>query len=345
MDAPTFIGGFFSRAEPMQDCALSVAQAWALPEQPEQGFFCARAALAALLAYLAPNRLWLPAYLCPSLIEAATGHRINFFSVDELLEPDFTKLAPALQSGDVVLAINYFGRAPCQAFRQLVKNHPDVLFIEDCAQALDTGRPVWGHWRLFSPRKLIGVAEGGYVVAGQGLSPRWNTQPADKAFYQLLEQAPLLRQQQPQANQLWHPLNQQREAAMSTAPWQITLNSHQLLWRLDHASIARQRRQNFTILATALANHSFLRVTEPDFAPLGFPLRLRPTKRSHVREALIDAGIFPAIHWNDLPSPSSLFPVAHQLAQELLTLPCDQRYTTTDMERIALFVTKELDAA
>jgi hypothetical protein len=56
--------------------------------------------------------------------------------------------------------------------------------------------------------------------------------------------------------------------------------------------------------------------------------------RSRLCATLTAKGIFPAIHWSDLPSPPT-FLAAHGLASELLTLPCDHRYDADAMLRMA----------
>ncbi len=54
-----------------------------------------------------------------------------------------------------------------------------------------------------------------------------------------------------------------------------------------------------------------------------------------LREHLLRERIFPAIHWERLPSPAADFPAEHELAASVLTLPCDQRYSGEHMERVA----------
>jgi hypothetical protein len=52
--------------------------------------------------------------------------------------------------------------------------------------------------------------------------------------------------------------------------------------------------------------------------------------------------VFPAVHWANLPSPAGKFPDEHALASTLLTLPCDQRYGTAEMEQLATFFLQAL---
>ncbi len=111
--------------------------------------------------------------------------------------------------------------------------------------------------------------------------------------------------------------------------------SHALLGLLDPRPIIRRRKENFALLLSRLGSVAFLVDEVPDYAPFGFPIRLDNGRRDVVLRALCDAGIFAACHWKTLPSPRQTFAIEHRLADELLTLPCDQRYGPSDMALVA----------
>ena len=46
-------------------------------------------------------------------------------------------------------------------------------------------------------------------------------------------------------------------------------------------------------------------------------------------------GIPAHAHWEHLLAPAREFPAEHALAAGTLTLPCDQRYSAEDMQRLA----------
>jgi hypothetical protein len=70
---------------------------------------------------------------------------------------------------------------------------------------------------------------------------------------------------------------------------------------------------------------------KPDIVPLGLPICLE--NRDNIREKLKVKGIFCPIHWQ-LPQDVDprYFPDAFALSQEILTLPVDQRYGSTEMQ-------------
>jgi dTDP-4-amino-4,6-dideoxygalactose transaminase len=330
----TFIGGFHGLELPPTS-VHGLATFWEMPAQSTLTYANARSALAALLVSVRPSTLWLPAFICPSVTEAtaATATPTRFFPVDEALQPDTPFLESTARGGDMILAVDYFGRPPNADFLDFVKRRPDLLFIEDACHAVDTGTSRWGRWCLRSPRKLVGVPDGGFIVPADDIAAaQWSVVHADLDAYQ----AACLRfeDEEGRANGPWHAANQRREGSQCISTRRMSRLSRELLVRLPVQPMSDSRRSNFRILAGMLGEYGYIPEDRPTFVPLGFPVRLRTTVRERVRADLIANGIFPAVHWAQVPSPAS-FSSAHALAAELLTLPCDQRYGTADMQLMA----------
>lgn len=302
---------------------------WTAGHAETAAFRTARGALAALIAHRRVRRIWLPAYGCAALVEGAAGCDIAWYGVDEHLAPDVTGLAGAVQAGDAVLAIDYFGAPPPRAFRDLAAGRPDVLWIEDRAQALDTGAADWGQVMLYSPRKLTGVGEGGLLVgAGPLPGPEATDAPATA-------EAQRARAEDPDGfrPEAWFPVFQQQEAAFDSRPLAMGEDARGLLARLAHAPRAARRRANWTVLAEGLGDLALWPGRAAEFAPLAFPVRL--ANRDAVAASLAERRIWCARHWASLPSDPAEHPVAHRLAGELLSLPCDERYDARDMAEVA----------
>lgn len=329
-DDPALIGGAFGLEPPGPG---GLADLWRL--DPALAWENASSALAALVAQRAPGAVWLPGYLCAHMAAAVPAARRRFFPLTADLAPDTAALA-ALAPGDLVLAVNYFGRAPGAPWRAFVAAHPQVSFVEDCAQALDPATPPWGDWRLYSPRKLMGVPEGGLLVpvsarAGMLSGPRLPHDPAGAAR----RRRPMaLRAAEPANNALWHPLFQAAENAGTVSARAMDPAALVVLAGVDPAPMIAARRANFARLHGRLADHALLMGPGAGFAPFGFPVLVPPARRDAVLGRLHAAGIFAAIHWRDLAAPAGMT-AEHALAARLITLPCDHRYGPAEMDRIA----------
>jgi len=205
------------------------------------------------------------------------------------------------------------------------------VIVEDRAQALDAG-PVHG-WAVYSPRKLLGVADGGILVAPAGESP---PQPIGEPDVDRLWRAAELRLEQPTSDSApeWHGLNQSKEAAMGIERTSMTAASLEILSRSSIATLIQRRRSNWQLLDSRLKPWS-AHPSGQAAPPLGYVLRLERKLRDALLNHLHSECIFAAVHWPELPVARDVFPKEWEWTSELLTLPCDHRYGEAEMGRIA----------
>ncbi len=291
----------------------------------------ARAALALLLTALKPARLWLPAYICGDAVEGAVAASIEvgFFPQGPDLAPDIGFLAARLAPGDAVLAVDYFGRLPPSEFRALCRARPDCHWIEDRAQALSPGE-AWGQYLLYSPRKLVGVPDGGVLVARDGLPL-----PADIIDGRSAELPAVFRRLDDPAGDrpdLWFPFFRAEEARMDAQPVAMSRLSRLLLDRIDPAPLKARRLANAALLREMLPDLLLWPEADADEVPLGVPIVVGDA--AAFVAGMAQARIWCARHWAALPSPRAEFRAAHDLSARLVTLPCDQRYDREDMLHI-----------
>ena len=327
------IGGFFERHPPGAQAGPSVLDAWT-GGRPYAAFVNARSAFAALAGAFPEAMVWLPAFLCRDLVQPAYAERIRFYPVLEGFEPDLAPVIAEARAGDLVLVAAYFGLPISAKARRALQGRPDLRVVEDCAQALDPGPDAGAAWRLFSPRKLLGVADGGVLVARDASTAL--PQPSGVANGEALWAAPSLRAADPAGrnNAEWHAANQAKEAAMAATSEAMTDASAEILSRTSRDSLAGPRMANWLGLDGRLRAWSAL-PAEPASPPLGHVLRLAPAERDRVLKGLHAARIFAAVHWPAIAGPAEDFPRETQWTRELITLPCDHRYGAAEMARIA----------
>jgi dTDP-4-amino-4,6-dideoxygalactose transaminase len=101
---------------------------------------------------------------------------------------------------------------------------------------------------------------------------------------------------------------------------------------LSPSDIQCRRSDNFRFLADALGEWGLIRSLPREIAPIGYPIVT--DHRDSLRKALCEYEIFAPVHW---PTPKAVpeeFHHCRRLAARVLTLPCDQRLDTSDLERI-----------
>ena len=330
---PAPIGGFFETHTPDGAAAgASVLEAWTAG-RPYAAFVSARAAFAALVENFPGADVWLPAYICRDLAAAAPADRLRFYGVREGFEPDLAPVLAQARRGDLILSVAHFGQPLGDAPRAALARRPELQIVEDRAQALDAGPSPAGAWTLFSPRKLLGVADGGLLVGPPGARVPQPTGPADA---DALWVAPAMRRDDPagRRNSLWHAANQAKEAAMSAAPQAMTAQSLEILAHTSLSGLSARRLANWRRLDARLRPWSALR-QPPDSPPLGYVLRLAPEARARLLNGLHAARVFAAVHWPTIAAPAADFPREAAWTAELATLPCDHRYGPVEMDRIA----------
>ncbi|MBI2207708.1 MAG: DegT/DnrJ/EryC1/StrS family aminotransferase [Candidatus Rokubacteria bacterium] len=137
--------------------------------------------LAALVRRRSVRRLWIPAYLCCPVLEAAAaaGLAVALYDIDETLAPRLATIEP--EAGDALLVVHYFGLvAPPARLRTFCAEH-SLPLVEDCAHALPDpgghGAGSVGDIAVFSLRKLGPVPGGGLLVVGDARVRRISAAP------------------------------------------------------------------------------------------------------------------------------------------------------------------------
>jgi dTDP-4-amino-4,6-dideoxygalactose transaminase len=334
MTAPPAIGGVFAAEPSGPPIAWSVWDAWRAGWPHASAFANARSALRALLRSRGVRRAWLPAYICGSLADGvrAAGAELTFYPVGPGLEPEVEVVERGAQAGDAVIAVDYFGRAEPALWRSLIAARPDLQVIEDRAQALDPNAEPFAEAVLYSPRKLLGVADGGLLFARSPAPPAEDA--ADPALWAPLD----ARDADPAgyAPERWRPLYVAAEDAMRADDRAATDRSLRVLASTAMAPIADARRANWRRLAAELADWALIPAPDPAFAPLAFPILT--VDAAAAVAALARERIWAPRHWATLPSDPAAFAPAHRLAATCVSLPLDQRYGEAEMARIVAAV-------
>lgn len=299
-----------------------------------------RCALWRILDARRPRRLWLPSYLCDTLLESArmSGTEVRFFPMTGSLLPDGKRWLSEVEPSDAVLMIDYFGFLAPEVWWQVIRS-TGCLSIEDASQALLTdGVGRFSDYVLYSPRKFIGVPDGGMLVSctrTAALAPTaLRAAPADGWLASF--EATWLRREQDRGGVSgpWFERFRAGEAAQPCGPYAMSDLSRRVLERgWDLRAVTAARRRNYRRLCASLLPWALFPELPPGVAPIGFPVRL--SNRDAVRTALIDERIFPPVHWPIRGAVPDKFVRSHRLANELMTLPCDQRYGLADMDRMA----------
>ena len=307
-------------------------------ELPEYGNFpypespcCAwlssgRAAFECLLRHMPrPERLWIPRFICDTVLQAA--ERLNIpvarYSCTAQLEPVLPESAP----NDLVLLVNYFGLTG-DAVAEAAAQRPGQCII-DATTALYSP-PLPGVPTFYSPRKFCGVADGGVAIAPSPLQqlPQDTAVSSDTSLH-LLERLEFGAAEALSSCEL-------AEDMLSAPPCRMSTLTRRLLRSIDFETAARRRLQNYATLHEALGTLNRLSLpATPLHAPMCYPL---VSGIPGLRDTLIDAGIALPLFWPEVIESTDATTTENRLARQLLPLPLDQRYCQNDMERLKTLI-------
>ena len=305
-----------------------------------QHLFCVNAssALALLLGRLRPGRVFLPAYLCPSLAHAAehAGCAVQFYPVGENLRPGDPGWQAAIRPGDAVVMIDYFGMGLDLPAINAVRQRGGMV-IEDATQAmLSDGAGTRGDFALMSPRKFLGVVDGGILITNlpRSFAPPLLPPPPAGWWLGRLGACEARRDyDRGHGDRGWFAQFQQAEAQAPMGHFRMSDLSHaQLGHCFDYPAIRAQRRENYRQLAASLGDLALWPELPQGAVPLAFPVRVK--NRDALRAHLFEQNIYPPVHWDLRGTVADEFIASHALAGEMMSLPCDQRYGASDMQRM-----------
>ncbi len=284
-----------------------------------------RSALHFILAAMKPALVHMPYYSCSSLLEpfAVSGCKYQFYEVDAALEP---LSLPDLQPNEYFLYINYFGLKDQMASRLSVK-YKDKLIL-DCTQAFFMkGNCV--SWYFNSCRKFFGVPDGAYlyIPAGTNLKP-----PTGRNERYVTEH--LTKRLEGHTSE-GYPFFLQNEELMDCEITGISAFSERLLSGINYNEVIERRLANYTTLHNKLCHiNQYTALLTDGCVPMCYPLLLMNETADAVKRKLNN--IFIPTFWGEVIERSSTgYEAEKNIAEKLLPLPIDHRYSTSDMEYLA----------
>lgn len=299
------------------------------------GFYAnARSAFHAVASLLELKRIWLPSFLCDTILIPfeLLGIDCQFYAVDASLQPDFEDCA--LAEGDAICVISYFGFSHKDAIYEHLSSC-GVIIIEDLCQAFYQEPHPLADFSVKSLRKFFAVPDGAIVCAKNDYQVAWAYQDeerTDLAWGIEAISGRTLFDQGLSASESWYECFQKSEAAMPIGCIPMSdYTKAQIASKIDFEGEAQQRMENFDCLLSGLSEIALFGVREKS-TPIGFPVIVHD--RDRVRHKLYNAKIYPPVHWDVSNVTPVRFSQSHELSKHIMTLPCDGRYGASDMERV-----------
>lgn len=309
------IGGYFE---------LEIPQAKTDFHPRAHKFQSARAAFYALLLAGKPKKVWMPRYICDSMLAPLEKARIEY---------DFYCISDDFQiKGDLRLAknewlfyVNYFGICANQQ-KQIMDMFDPCQIVFDHSQAFFS-KPLDCLATLYSPRKFFGIPDGGLLITEVPIDAPLEI---DEGSFQRTTH--LLKRLAGPPEPGYADYQASEETLEDFLPKRISSLTERLLQSIDMDTVRSRRNENFSLMHRELGSNNGLNFDLNTIdGPLCYPFLGKSTS---LRYSLLQERVFVATYWPDVIVRASENSTERKFIKHLLPLPCDQRYRKNDLIKI-----------
>lgn len=324
----TAIGGYFELELPAGDGAYY---------RNALRYQSARAAFLALLQAVRPRAVWMPWFQCDVMFEpfAQTGIRVHRYAIDETLNVHADG-CPNLGADEWLLYTNYFGICEQHINDVLARFGPSRVIIDN-SQAFFSA-PSDGLATLYSPRKFFGLPDGGYLVTRQAV-----VEPTEIDRGSASRCKHLLGRLGAEPEPTYASFVRADASLSNLASLRMSPLTERLLSSIAYDEVRARRAENFLRLHDQLGRYNRMTISaRPGYAPLCYPLIPDCYDALGVatalREFLRQQRVYIATYWPGIEDNEFAPPFERSLPRSLLALPCDQRVTRDQLDRVVRLV-------
>lgn len=281
---------------------------------------CARNALAYLIRAKKIRKIIIPKFLCDSVMKACKreGAEIRYYAIGLDLLPCGVELG----DGEWLYLVNYYGQLDNSVIKSYKEKYDRV--IVDNVQAYFQP-PVDGVDTIYTCRKFFGVADGAFLYTDVCLDGELERDESHKRMSFLLGRF------ERTASEFYSEYVKNNDMLEDEDVKFMSRLTDNLLRGIDYDTVKKVRRENFALLHERLAPINGLELNIPDGAFM-YPLYVKDGARA--RAELQKIKIYIPTLWPDVYDICGEDELEYDMAKNILSLPCDQRYGKEDMEYI-----------
>lgn len=274
------------------------------------------------------KRIWLPIYNCPLVserIKRVCGLEIIFYNLNEDFSPEIN--LEHLRKGDVFLWVNYCGVMQ----DSLIDRIADMQASSAADVIIDNipaffSEPRMNVFNIYSCRKFIGVPDGGYLIGN-------NVEEDFLQTYKTAQNYLYLLQAIEEGSNAVYPNYQESEKRITEEEtvYGMPKLTYRMLCNVDYEQIKETRLRNFHKLHSLLGDRNRIKVNFLTKTPSVYPYL---TRDKGLRQKLLDNKVYISRFWKHVLTNEMANNFEKDLAEYLIPLPIDQRYSEEDMQNI-----------
>lgn len=289
----------------------------------------ARNALVYLIKAKKIKKVYIPYFLCESVknVLEREGFAYEQYHIDNKL---FPKLKEKLQTNEYLYFVNYFGAFDNETICAIKEKYQNV--IVDNVQAFFQ-KPVDGVDTIYSCRKFFGVPDGAYLSTNSILNEDLDYGEAANRMKHILG-----RYETETASLFYSDFKENDSSFKNEKLKKMSKISKNLLSAINYEKVKAIREGNYCCLKNMLGAINSLNFDMPT-APYVYPFYCK--NGMTVKRILAENKIYVATLWPNVLGMEGT--IEKDFAENILPLPCDQRYNFDDMKRIVEEILKCLN--
>ena len=274
------------------------------------------------------KQVLIPYYTCDVVLEPIQKLNISytFYRINRDLE---LERFPSLQDGEYLLYTNYYGIKD-EYIRKLAERYGSRLIVDN-AQAW-FAEPIEGISTIYSPRKFVGLPDGGVAYCSRHMDR--DSFEQDISFARCSH---LLKRIDIGPSDGYVDFRENSKQLVGQPIKQMSELTRKLLCSIDFKEVRYKRKENFRFLHKILQTSNLFNIPDEDsFAcPMIYPYL---TNDIFLRQKLIENKIFIATYWPNVQEWATKDLLERNFMDKLLPIPCDQRYGTDEMKTIITII-------
>ena len=281
---------------------------------------CGRNCLAYLIKSRKIRKLKVPYFLCDSVYDVCKkyGAELSFYHVDER----FRIVDPKICDDEWLYVMNYYGQLTSDYITGLKQKFSRV--IVDNAQAYFDA-PIEGTDTLYTCRKFFGVADGAFLYTDAEIEEEL---PLDESFERMHF---LMGRFERTASEFYAEYSANNHMFASEPVKRMSKLTDNLLHGIDYGFVKKRRSENFKLYHEKFSNINRLELREAEGA-FAYPLLI--ANGAEVRKGLQQKKIYIPTLWPNVLNEELKNSAEYNMAENILPLPCDQRYSSEDICKI-----------
>lgn len=279
------------------------------------------------------DRLFLPDFLCGVISDACReeGCRIFYYSIDGCLRIG-DGLEDFVIGEDYLYIVNYCGILIRDEVLYLKRTYQNIIL--DNVQAF-FAEPIEGVDTIYSCRKFFGVADGAFLFTNVTDVIEYERDCSYDRMQYILGRFELGPEE-------FYQLYLEQEEIFGVYPVRrMSALTENILRGLDYEKIAYKRTLNYMYLERKLKPVNLLKLPEYIYGAFSYPILIPNGER--IRSELVRKKIFVPQLWKEVEKIASKDSIAAQMTNNIIWLPCDQRYKIDQMRRMTEIFMECLD--